>query len=224
MIPNKLNERITRHQTDRCFKPVLNRWLRTHIFQLAFIFTVLPAFSAPPVENNTSSTRISTQDESPQLIGHYGSWKAYTCKEDKHAICYMVTRPVQQKGDIPKRGAAYLIITHRPHAKSFNVISQQYGYPLASNQKTSIVLYGREMKEGFALIPEGETAWAHDGKMDNALTNIVITWGSRAVLTGANVKGIVSEDTYRLIGAAKAYKAISKACAVQPLDNLLSGK
>lgn len=59
----------------------------------------------------------------PQLIGEYDDWAAYSVKDGKGTICYMASTPKKDEGKYTKRGDIYVIITHRPAEKSYDVVN-----------------------------------------------------------------------------------------------------
>ena len=144
----------------------------------------------------------------PTLIGHYGKWSSFEMKEDGKKVCYMLSNPIKQEGSFKKRGSVYVMITHRPASKSFNVVSFHAGYTFEKSSPL-IVNIG---KEKFELFTQGESAWAND-EMDGAIVK-AIKKGENIIAAGKSSKGTASKDTYSLNGSNQAYHAINKACGL----------
>lgn len=68
------------------------------------------------------------QSKVPELIGEYDDWAAYSYKDGKGIVCYMASTPKKDEGKYSKRGDIYVIVTHRPAEKSFDVVNFVAGY------------------------------------------------------------------------------------------------
>lgn len=144
----------------------------------------------------------------PKLIGHHGKWSAYEMKEDGKKICYMMSAPIKQEGNFKKRGDVYVMITHRPASKSYNVVSFHGGYTFAKGSSVNVSIG----KDNFELFTQGETAWTNDDT-DGAIVNS-IKKGDKITAKGKSSKGTETMDTYSLKGSSQAYQAINKACGL----------
>jgi hypothetical protein len=145
----------------------------------------------------------------PRLIGQYGKWSAYEMKEDGHKVCYMLSQPVKQQGNFKKRDQVYAMITHRPKAKSFNVVSFHAGYPFAADELVDV----KVGKDAYQLFTDKDAAWTNN-ENDGAIVNS-IKKGDVILVTGKSLKGTETEDTYSLKGSTQAYQAISRACGLE---------
>ena len=144
----------------------------------------------------------------PQLIGEYDDWAAYSVKDGKGTICYMASTPKKDEGKYTKRGDIYVIITHRPAEKSYDVVNFVAGYTY-KNGAPVVVKIG---KDSFSrLFTDGDKAWAIDDKADKELV-AAMKRGQRMIVDGISSKGTKTKDTYSLKGFTGAYKAISSKC------------
>ena len=149
----------------------------------------------------------AAQAAAPQLIGEYDDWAAYSVKDGKGTICYMASTPKKDEGKYTKRGDIYVIITHRPAEKSFDVVNFVAGYTYKSG--APVVKIG---KDSFSrLFTDGDKAWAIDDKADKELV-AAMKRGQRMIVDGVSSKGTKTKDTYSLKGFSGAYKAISSKC------------
>lgn len=159
-----------------------------------FCGIILPAFSAFAAV--------------PQLIGEYDDWSAYVYKEGKNNVCYMASTPQKSEGKYTKRGDVYLVITHRPADKSFDVVNFVAGYTYKNDAKV-IVKIGKDTISDFFV--ESDKAWTMNAGVDKKLVE-AMKKGERLIIDGTSVKGTVTKDTYSLKGFSSAYRAISAKC------------
>ncbi len=128
----------------------------------------------------------------------------------------MVSFPIQQKGKNKKRSKPYLMITHRPAEKSYNVVSAYAGYKLAKGKKPSIIIATKDSDKKFELFAEGETAWAPSDEVDEELAKMITRTGKELTFKGETFKGTRITDKYSLKGSLAAYKLICQECEVKP--------
>tara|TARA_A100000171_G_scaffold48981_2_gene57244 strand:+ start:465 stop:989 length:525 start_codon:yes stop_codon:yes gene_type:complete len=157
----------------------------------------------------------SVKAKEPKHLGTFGDWSAYQTTENGEKACYMLSFPKKEEGNYTKRGRVYLLITHRPASKTFNVASFHAGYGFKNGQEVTVQILGRKKKDSFTLFTEGETAWAPDASTDKAIATGLSQWGNSLVVHGVSARGTKTKDTYSLRGSLKAFKAISKACGVR---------
>ena len=63
----------------------------------------------------------------PKVLGEYGDWIAYYYRDGAGPVCYMASTPKKDEGKYSKRGDIYIVVTHRPSEKSFDVINVNAG-------------------------------------------------------------------------------------------------
>lgn len=143
-----------------------------------------------------------------QLLGTFGDWTAYKMKENGASLCYMASTPQKSEGKYKRRGEIFLIIAHRPKAKSFNVVSLTAGY---NYKKDSIAQIQIDSKPAVKLFTHEDTAWASTAADDAKLYRLMKA-GNKAVIIGKSSLGNTTTDTFSLKGFTKAANAIDKAC------------
>lgn len=146
--------------------------------------------------------------DAPRLLGEYGDWSAYAYKEGGKNVCYMASSPKRDEGKYTRRGDIYVVVTHRPADKSFDVVNFVAGYVYKKNSKV-VVKIGKEAFTDF--FTDGDKAWTLTEKDDKALV-LAMKRGQRMIVDGVSSKGTATKDTYSLNGFARAYKAISAKC------------
>lgn len=144
-----------------------------------------------------------------QHIGTYKDWNAFVLEENGSKVCYMASVPKKSEGNYKDRGDVFVVITHRPSAKSYNVVSFVAGYTYKTGSDVTVTVD----KKTFSLFTDGETAWARDDATDKAISD-AIRGGSSLSVKGTSAKGTVTTDTYSLGGSGAAHDAINKACNV----------
>ena len=144
----------------------------------------------------------------PQLIGEYDDWSAYIYKEGKNSVCYMASTPQKSEGKYTRRGDVYLVITHRPADKSFDVVNFVAGYAYKNDAKV-IVKIGKDTISDFFV--ENDKAWTMNANVDKKLVE-AMKKGERLIIDGISTKGTTTKDTYSLKGFSSAYRAISTKC------------
>jgi hypothetical protein len=145
-----------------------------------------------------------------KLIEMFDDWGAQTFREGKKTGCSMWSQPIKDVGKYKKRGAIYAYITHRPWEKRVNEVSFAAGYRFKKDSTVRVRIGG----EKFKLFTNGETAWGHTAKDDNALI-AAMRRGNTMVVFGISRRGTQTTDTYSLKGFSKAYNAINKACRIK---------
>ncbi len=154
-----------------------------------------PTVAAPAAKANT------------KLLGNFDDWKAFSYEENGHKVCYMSSQPGKMEPKNKPRGGVYVLITHRPAEKSFNVVSITAGYTY--KKKSEVIL--KIDRRSFTLFTDGDTAWAKDESTDRDIAAAIRT-GDSMVVKGISERGTNTTDSYSLSGTGDAFSAINKAC------------
>ena len=142
-----------------------------------------------------------------KLLGTFQDWKAYSDEENGQKVCYISSQPKRITPRGKARGDAYILVTHRPAEKSFNVVSITAGYTYKKDSEVQVKID----RNSFKLFTDGDTAWARDESTDKSLTN-ALKGGHSLTVKGVSSRGTKTADTYSLAGAGPAYGAINEAC------------
>ncbi len=166
--------------------------MKKHLFisLLAFIFCINSSLAAEQ-----------------KLLGEYGDWVAYYYRDSAGPVCYMASAPKKDEGKYSKRGDIYVVVTHRPNEKSYDVVNVNAGYTYKGNSETQLKIGAKT----FNLFTSGDKAWAMTSQDDKEIVNSMKR-GSRMIINGTSSKGTKTKDTYSLNGFTSAYKAISNKC------------
>lgn len=139
----------------------------------------------------------------------FDDWEAHAVNSSD-PTCYIGSRPTKQEGRYTTRGPAYVLVTHRPKEKSFNVVNVEAGYTYKDGSDVTVTIGGQT----FTLFTQGGQAWARDSATDAALVKAMRA-GAAMTVVGTSSRGTRTTDTYSLKGFTAAYQAIGKACGVK---------
>ena len=145
-----------------------------------------------------------------QLIDTFASWSAFVRTEAGKKTCYMGSVPEKEKGKYERRGDTFVLVTHRPAEKRFDVVSVEAGYTYKKNSEVTVLIGG----QGYPMFTSGAVAWARDAKADRTLVG-AMRRGLEMVVKGTSSRATLTEDTYSLTGFTDAHVAIAKACGVK---------
>lgn len=143
----------------------------------------------------------------PKVLGEYGDWIAYYYRDGAGPVCYIASTPKKDEGKYTKRGDIYVVVTHRPNEKSYDVVNINAGYTYKKNIEANMKIGAKT----FSLFTNGDKAWTMTPEEDKAIVT-AMKKGSRMIVNGISSKGTKTKDTYSLNGFTSAYKAISNKC------------
>jgi hypothetical protein len=157
----------------------------------------------------TTSLSLQARAQTPELIGNYGDWAAYSFTENGGKVCYMVSQPSKAEGNYSKRGDIFALVTHRPNERTRNVFSYITGYTYKDESDVTVRVNGNR----HTLFTDKDMAWTPDQDSDNRLAED-IRQGSTMIVKGTSSRGTLTTDTFSLKGSGAAHDAISRACGV----------
>ncbi|WP_246337469.1 invasion associated locus B family protein [Azospirillum oleiclasticum] len=146
----------------------------------------------------------------PKVLGSFKDWNAFSFEESGNTVCYASSQPKRKEPAAAKRGDIYVLITHRPAEKTFDVVSFMMGYPLKKGVDAAVTIDGK----AYSLFTDGESAWARDTETDRALVQAMKA-GRSMTIKGTSQRGTTTTDTYSLSGVSDAYEAMGTACNVK---------
>ncbi|MCE2510915.1 MAG: hypothetical protein J4G10_08125 [Alphaproteobacteria bacterium] len=77
-------------------------------------------------------------------LGTFKLWGAYYYTENDAMVCYIASRPIREAGDYTRRGEVFVLVTHRPAAKTRDVVSFQAGFSFQKESGVTIPVDGTE--------------------------------------------------------------------------------
>ena len=151
---------------------------------------------------------LDARANTPKLLGEFNDWSAFYYQDGKNVVCYMASSPQKDEGKYTKRGDIYVVITHRPAEKSFDVVNFVAGYTYKRDARVVVKIGKTTIDKMFV---DGDKAWAVSEKTDKQLVE-AMKKGERMIVTGESSRGTATKDTYSLSGFTAAYRAISAKC------------
>ena len=151
---------------------------------------------------------LAAQNPNLKNLGTFGDWTAYAYSGENGKICYIASQPTKSSGKYSKRDDVFLMVTHRPAEKAYNVINTVAGYTYKKDSKPTLTI---DNKKAITLVSHEDTAWAKDAKTDNQLVEQMKA-GSLGTLKGTSKRGTLTTDTFSFKGFSKAYDKINEAC------------
>ncbi len=140
-------------------------------------------------------------------LGTFKDWGAFRHTSGSASFCYVGSAPKKSVGNYRQRTSTYVQITHRPAAKSFDVVSVTAGYDYQPGSRVDVKIDGKE----YALFTEGGRAWTTDTARDAELVS-AMRGGRQMIVRGTSSRGTQTVDTYSLAGFTAARKAMELAC------------
>lgn len=193
--------------------------MRPFLIAAAAALALLPAAAhaqgqqKPPAQKPAAQKPVEKAQEKPKdtHIGRYGDWDVFEGTEGKNKVCYMATIAKETKGGGARKDKSYVMVMHRPAAKSLGVVSVTSGYAFKDKSEAAAEIGGEKLSL-YTSAKTPDTAWAfEDAKLVQAMLK-----GQTMVVKGTPAKGEAATDTYSLTGVSKAYQEMSKACGVKP--------
>jgi len=147
--------------------------------------------------------------QTPQSIGSFKDWDAYSYGEKGAKVCYVAATPLDSDPKNVRRGEIFFLVAHRPKDKVSDEVNLHMGYPLKPGTAVRVEICGRR----FELDIKDENAWTKSPADDAKLVAAMIR-GNEMIVRGTSRRGTRTVDRYSLLGFTAAHKAIDRACGV----------
>jgi len=167
-------------------------------------FMRLPALAAIVFAISISAAHAAPE---AKPLGTFGNWMAYADVEAGKQVCYLAIKPEKSDGGYKARGDVFLTVTHRPAARTFDVVSVVAGYQYKQDSDAAVDVDGK----AWNLFTTSDRAWARDAATDKAIVT-AMQKGKTLSVKGTSNRGTPTTDVFTLSNFSKAYKAIGEAC------------
>ena len=156
-----------------------------------------------------SKTATPAGGSSPNLLGQYGEWGAYTATTGGKKICFALAKPSKSATTPPNRprDPPYMFISSRPSEKVKDEVSIIVGYGFKPDAEASIDVGG----SNYPMYTQNDGAWIKNAADEPRLVD-ALRKGTDAVVKGTSAKGTASTDTYGLRGLAQALDRVGQEC------------
>ena len=145
-----------------------------------------------------------------EKLGQFTDWSAYRYSHNGKPACFMASQPKKAEGNYTRRGQIHYLVSHRTADEVRDENSFVAGYTFQADSRVAITIGNK----AFTLFTKGDTAWARN-EDDRGLTEATIR-GSTMVIKGTSSRGTATTDTFSLSGFTASYRAMSKACGIEP--------
>lgn len=143
-------------------------------------------------------------------LGAHTDWYTFRYEEGGNPVCYMASKPTEERGDYSRRGDVFAMVTHRPAEGSRSVFSYIAGYTYQENSTVSATIDDEDRYELFTV--DGN-AFSRDEEIDDDLIASMRA-GLDMEVVGTSTRGTVTTDTISLRGFTAAYNQITEACGL----------
>jgi invasion protein IalB len=167
------------------------------------------AAPAPAAKKGSSAPVPAPGGGTPNLLGQFGDWGAYSANAGGKTICYALAKPSSSATQPPNRprDPAYIFVASRPSENVRNEISIVVGYPFKPGYEGSADIGSSK----YALYTQNDGAWvknpAEEARMVDAMRK-----GADLVVSGESGKGTKSTDRYTLRGLGQALDRVAQEC------------
>jgi len=157
----------------------------------------------------TKTAAPAAGGSSPNLLGQYGEWGAYTATAGGKKVCFALAKPSKSATTPPNRprDPPYMFVSSRPSEKVKDEVSIIVGYGFKPNAEASIDVGG----SSYPMYTQNDGAWIKNAADEPRLVD-ALRKGTDAVVKGTSAKGTASTDTYGLRGLAQALDRVGQEC------------
>jgi len=165
--------------------------------------------AAPAAKKGAAAPIPAPGGGTPNLLGQFGDWGAYSANAGGKTICYALAKPSSSATTPPNRprDPAYIFVASRPSENVRNEISIVVGYPFKPAYEGSADIGSSK----YALYTQNDGAWvknpAEEARMVDAMRR-----GADLVITGESGRGTKSTDRYNLRGLSQALDRVAAEC------------
>ncbi len=139
------------------------------------------------------------------LIERFQDWSIYKVKRFDKTICYMLSIPIEKKGDKFRRAESYFLVSDLINDANEIMVSSGFYYKKNSDIEIS---FGPKK---FYLFSHESRGWAYDKNDDIDLIK-EMQKNEEFVITSFSDAGKIAIDKYSLIGFRQAYFKLKEIC------------
>jgi invasion protein IalB len=167
------------------------------------------AAPAPAAKKGSSAPVPAPGGGTPNLLGQFGDWGAYSANAGGKTICYALAKPSSSATQPPNRprDPAYIFVASRPSENVRNEISIVVGYPFKPGYEGSADIGSSK----YALYTQNDGAWVKNPAEEARMVD-TMRRGADLVITGESGRGTKSTDRYNLKGLSQALDRVAAEC------------
>ena len=140
-------------------------------------------------------------------IGVFDDWNAYIFNDKKDKVCFVSSMPLKSTGEYTRRGDVFLIVSHRPNEKLYDVLTVIAGYTYMPRSEVQFRVGNVKAN----LFTSEDTAWAKNLKTDEEIAK-AMNKAVRITVRGLTMEGVETYDVFSAKGFNNAMEAINRLC------------
>lgn len=140
-----------------------------------------------------------------KFYNSFVDWSIFSVDRGDKKICYIVSLPIKKDGNYDKRGEPYFVVTLNQEGEDEISTSSGYEYKKNSDVEISFGL------KKFNIFTYGDLAWTYDRDEDLDIIK-EMRINSDFSVSGININGSYSQDSYSLLGFVEAYNKMREIC------------
>ncbi len=149
----------------------------------------------------------ATVAQSPNSLGQFNDWTAWTYTNDAGKICYIHSTPKSLKPENLRHGDVSFFIRTSPSEEITNEANFVVGYPFQENSTVSVNIGGKL----FTMFTQADSAWLLDKTEEGDLLAAMKS-GSSMTVTGTSRRGNNTTYQISLSGVTAAANKIVAEC------------
>lgn len=147
-----------------------------------------------------------------EVKSKHEDWNFITSEVDGQQVCYLLSTPIDSKGNFKFRGDVYFIVTSNNDKADEVNVSSGYFYKEGNSVGLEFPATSNKKIKAFKLFSKDKNAWARTSEEDFEIIDLMKE-RSFVLIKGTSSKGTISSDKYSLKGFAKAFDEMKKTCA-----------
>ncbi|RCL03554.1 MAG: Invasion associated locus B family protein [Candidatus Tokpelaia sp. JSC161] len=148
----------------------------------------------------------SALGQTPQKINQFDYWGAYSYKNHKNTLCYILSTPTEQQPSTVKHGDNFFLLSKKIAAKKITFEPQfMAGYTLKKNSRVNLSIGNKN----FSMFTKNTSAWIDTNKGELNLV-AAMKKGKSLTVQAISERGTNTTYTYSLKGITAAIDAIQK--------------
>lgn len=145
--------------------------------------------------------------QEPTAMGEFKDWGAYTYKNSKGRVCYIVSQPKESSPKGVNRDPVHFMVSNRPAEKVAGQVHVYIGYPFKKESTVKLSIDGNK----FTLYTSGDGAWSDGSDSDRKIVKAMQA-GARMTVEGVSHRGTKTVDRFSLSGVTAALGKIGNGC------------
>ncbi|MCM2293370.1 invasion associated locus B family protein [Allorhizobium sp. BGMRC 0089] len=145
------------------------------------------------------------QAPSPTRIEQFKAWGAYSYKQGKNTVCYVLSVPTDKQPASVNHGDVFFIVSQRPGQNISYEPQAMVGYPLKEGSKVTV----KVDTKSFIMFTKDNSAWVENAAQEPELVAAMKS-GKTMSVAAVSSRGTNTSYTFSLQGISDSLKRIEK--------------